>query len=348
MRRLALFLIASALLLPACGKKGDPLPPLRDVPKRTEDLAVSQKGGELVLQMGFPQSTADGRPLPGIEAVEVWELAIPGVADAAAGPRIEPDIFGRQATRRLALRGAELAAMTTGDQLVARLLAPEVGSEPRLLVMAVRTVATGGETSAFSNLVRLVLRTPPAPPSALAATALPDGIELRWTGPAEPPVASRIYRRFATERGYSRPAAEVEGSATSWVDRSVRYGERYIYTVTTVGSKQPLIEGPIASEVEVAYDDRFAPAAPTRLLALPEPGRTRLVWESSEASDVASYRVWRQDPRAEWRLVASGLTDTEHIDGGLTPGLSYRYRVEAVDARGNIGPASDEATVLIP
>lgn len=341
-------LVVTAILSSGCGKKGEPLPPLRDVPKRTDDLSVSQKGGELVLQMGFPTSTADGRPLPGIEAIEVWELTIPGLSDAEGGPRIEPEIFARQASRRLVLGGAELTAMTTGDRLVARLLAPEVGDQPRLLVLGVRTLASGGEVSAYSNLVSLVLRTPPSPPSGLTASASADGVELRWTGPAAAPAGFRIYRRLATERGYRRPAAEVGANATSWKDTSVRFGERYIYTVSTVGSKEPLVEGPIAVEVEVGYEDRFAPGAPTRLLALPEPGQTRLVWESSDADDVAGYRVWRLDPRSEWRLVATGVTNTEYIDGGLTPGLSYAYRVEAVDVRGNIGPTSLEATVLIP
>lgn len=352
-RRLAAALVALTLAAPliGCGKKGDPLPPLRTIAKRTEDLAVHQKGGELVLQMGFPKTTADGRPLPGIDAIEVWELVVPGVDDATKGPQIDAATFARQAQRRLVLRGAELAAMTTGDRLVARLLAPEVGNQPRLLVLAIRSLASGeeAEPSAYSNLARLVLRTPPAPPGGLDAVAAADAVELAWSGPADAAaIGLRVYRRLATERGYGGPVAELPPEADRWRDTKARYGERYIYTVASVGSRDPLVEGPLATEVEVDYQDRFAPAAPGRLLALPEPGQTRLVWDPSAAEDVASYRVWRQDPRAAWRLVVENVAATEHIDGGLVPGLTYRYRVEAVDARGNIGPASEEAVVTIP
>lgn len=349
-RRLLLLALLAATTTIGCGKKGDPLPPLRNIPARTEDLVVSQKGGELVLRMGFPATTADGRPLSGIDAVEIWELAVPGVTDAAAGPGIDAELFSRQATKRLVLRGAELQAMTIGSQLVARLLAP-AATAPRLLVLGIRTVAAGGEASAYSNLARLVLRTPPAAPSNLAATPVASGIDLSWqsaAAPAATPAGYRVYRRLATERGYGAPVVELPADARGWRDEAARYDQRYIYTVSSVGSREPLIEGPIAAEVEVDYADRFAPTAPTRLLALPEPGRTRLVWDPSTSKDTASYRVWRLDPRAEWRVVAEGLETSEYVDAGLTPGLAYSYRVEAVDQRGNIGPASPEAQVTIP
>src|SRR5687768_12693001 len=72
-------------LLLACGKKGDPRPPLRIIPNATRDLAVSQRGEQLVFRFGFPQTTTAGAKLPALAAIEVWELTRP-LADPANLP----------------------------------------------------------------------------------------------------------------------------------------------------------------------------------------------------------------------------------------------------------------------
>ena len=70
---------AVALLLVAagCGKKGDPEPPFRPIPKAVSDLEGWQRDGEILLRFSYPQTTTAGRALPGLTQIEVWEVVRP-------------------------------------------------------------------------------------------------------------------------------------------------------------------------------------------------------------------------------------------------------------------------------
>ena len=71
-RELAVAAVAAGCLLAAaCGKKGNPLPPMRIIPNATTDLKVAQRGNQLVLRFAYPQTTTAGAKLPGLAAVEV-------------------------------------------------------------------------------------------------------------------------------------------------------------------------------------------------------------------------------------------------------------------------------------
>ena len=56
-----LCLAASALLLTGCGYIGEPMYPLLNIPMRVTDLAVVQRGGELVYQFNLPNLTTEGK-----------------------------------------------------------------------------------------------------------------------------------------------------------------------------------------------------------------------------------------------------------------------------------------------
>ena len=64
--RLSLCALLLSLALGACGKKGDPLPPLRTVPMLTQDLTVTQQGRLILLELGYPGTTSSGQALGGI------------------------------------------------------------------------------------------------------------------------------------------------------------------------------------------------------------------------------------------------------------------------------------------
>ena len=75
--RLAAVLVLLALAVVGCGKKGDPLPPLRDIPLTTTDLSVLQQGRLLVLELAYPTTTVSGMSLGGIDALELLQLTKP-------------------------------------------------------------------------------------------------------------------------------------------------------------------------------------------------------------------------------------------------------------------------------
>lgn len=398
----ALLILAATLLILAagCGKKGAPRPPIRYIPAPTKDLAVRQRGSELLFTLTYPSTTASGQALSGIRSVQIWQVqepvAAPVAAEApatvpapaaaqapavtqapaaetpasakepAAGQApapgqasapgqtavrgVDPREFALRAKQVLELSGAELASATTGSRITARLVLAEEAIQKggTADTFAVRTVSTQGDLSAFSNQVGIVPRTPPPPPRALTLTPEAGGIRIRWEKQDEVAGVS-LYRRQAEDRTYGAPIHSSSGDETEYLDAAVRFGERYIYAASSVSKETPPVESAPAGEVEIDYRDRFAPPPPTGLVALAEAGKVRLVWQPSPAPDVAGYIVYRRDPGQKFRRITpEPVTALELQDSGLGPGLTFLYRVTAVDQTGNEGEPSQQAEARLP
>lgn len=281
----------------------------------------------------------------------------------AAGPKIQaeervqvdPVEFGALAELAQRIEGPELEAALSGDRVLLRLplgeLPPsEVPEDERdLEIFAVITVSTRGLDSTFSNLVKILPRTPPEPPSQIDVRPGADGIDVVWEAD-DPEVGFRVYRRDAASRAYPAPLAVPKPEARSHLDRSAVFDSRYVYTVTTVALQSPLVESALAAEREVQYEDRYPPAAPDGLIALAEPDRTRLLWEPSDDDDLAGYLVYRRAPdgAAFERLDEAPRLELEYLDETVASGRSYSYYVSAVDRSGNESEASETVDVEVP
>jgi hypothetical protein len=360
--------LVGLLSLVACGKKGDPLPPLRQIPVAARDLSVHQQGTTLILRLAYPQSTTSGGVLPGLEALEIYDLVSSAGREEAMA--IDRRAYASAAAKVVEIASAELASAVIGDRLEVRIglevlplaaadgsaagAQDAAGAEPRRLthIFAVRSRSTTAEVSDLSNLIAIVLVPTFPAPSELTVEAQPEGVALAWSFAEDPELAGfTVYRKLADERRYGEPRARLEATARAYVDPSASYGSRYIYTVRAVASADPLVESGPSAEREVDYQDRFAPAPPPRVLALGEDGRVRLVIEPSPATDVARYVVYRRDPTAaaDFRRITETTADRlELLDSGLASGLRYIYRATAVDGAGNEGPPSQEVTVRVP
>lgn len=214
----------AVLSMSACGKKGEPLPPERVIAAPTEDLSIHQQGTVLILSLTYPEITISGRPLPGLDAIEVWELVAPMPGDGRI-PVVDAQAFSKAARRSLVLQGAELASAVTGNRVEARVaLAEPLPQEGEIHIFAVRTIATGGEPSSYSNTVPLIVRTPIDEPDALRVIPRAEGIELSWQVSAGEEVGYTIYRRLSTDRGYGEPIARAEAGASSYLDGSAHFG----------------------------------------------------------------------------------------------------------------------------
>lgn len=341
--RLLLLLAALAPLAAACGKKGDPLPPARAVPARAEQVTIRQRGLEIVLDLPYPQTTAAGLALGGVSAVEIEQAVRPAPAEGQP-LAIDGREFAAVAKPFLKLEGGELRGATSGDRIVVRFrLAEPLPDPPEARFYAVRTQGPKGDWSERSSLAAIVPRQPPAAPQPLQLTPKGEGIEIAW-GAVEGAAGYHVYRREAGEPAYGEPLHAAEPAERSFLDPGVKHGGRYVYTVCTLASRLPVVESAPAGERELLYEDRFAPAPPVRLSALPLPGSARLLWEPSPAPDLAGYLVYRRDPGGEFRpLTPEPIRAREYLDSGLASGLTFAYRVTAVDAQGNEGePAAVE------
>lgn len=377
--------LATLLLVAAagCGKKGPPKPPASRLPAAIDDLTLHQRGTELLMSMTYPTATVGGLALADIESVEVWELTrplptpqveesaeteeedpqsifftTPAVAEEEEDPnqrfldqllQMDPRDFAPQARKRMVLEGEVLDAAVAGNRLAIRLpLTPPQPRGDEARVYGVRTVLDRRLISPYSNLVGIIPIPPPPPPRALEVTAEPGGVQLVWEA-EETGTGFRIYRRDARNREYGAPIQVAPPETDRHLDRSARLDNRYIYTVTTVAQVEPLVESAIAIEQEVNYQDRFAPPTPDNLVALPEVGRVRLLWEPSGAVDLAGYLLYRRGPRDEVELLTPEPTiGLEFLDQDVVTDEAFVYYVIAVDHTGNRSEPSREVEVRVP
>ena len=349
MRVLAVLCLATlAGVSLGCGKKGDPMPPLRNTPLATTDLDIRQQGRIILFEMGYPATTSSGLALGGVDAVELLELVKPLLSDGEL-PKVELREFEAGASTVLTLRGTDLGAAVAGDRIQFQLpMASELPETPVASFFAVRTWK-GEEASSVSNRVGLVVGEPPPAPSALALEGRAQGVQLSWEFDDVSAVDGfDVFRREAQNRAYGEPLRRVKGDARSFVDRTASYGQRYIYTVRTVGSSEPLVWSAEAGDKEIDYEDRYAPPLPKNFVVLGESGRARLRWDPSEADDVAGYILYRRDPGRDFHAVNDKPLDAvEYTNSGLVTGFSYSFRIQVVDHKGNRSDLSAPVTTTV-
>ncbi len=346
----ALALAAVLVFAVACGKKGDPTPPVRAIPAPVKDLALHQQGRDFVLQFEYPKTTVGGGPLPGIARIEVLEQI-----EAAPPPGTEPQMdsrrFAAASDVRQTLNEADLAAASSGDRVYLRLQTPSSqDSESRkAFSYGVRVLASNGEISGLSNLVSMVPADPPQPPSSLRVVPSPDGLRVSWQLSGDQEVEGfNVYRRNARSRTYRRALRSLGAQSTTYLDTSARFGQRYIYTVTTVASRAPLVESRLSGETEVLFQDRFSPEAPGGLVALAETDQVRLRWDPSSSSDTAAYHVYRRRGDGDFRRITRApIRERQLLDTDVRRNESYSYRITALDALGNEGDPGDDVTVSV-
>lgn len=285
--------------------------------------------------------------------------------------------FAATAQIRLVLEGEELSAATVGGEIVLRLPLGEPDEVETAYTYSIKTFADARRASYWSNLATLVRRRPLPPPERFAVEAQAGGVVVSWyneraekkdeDAEEEDTAASgapgdeaqdeedelkgfRVYRRDAQARVYPPSIAQLGPDADEYVDRSAQYGNRYIYSLTAVSLTMPLVESALAGEIEIDFQDRFAPPPPANPIALAEPGRVRLLWDASPAPDVRGYFVLRRRKGEDdfVRLNDRPIVDLEYSDRDVTAATDYEYQVRAVDRVGNEGEASAVAGARTP
>ena len=214
----------SALLLGlslclACGKKGDPQPPLPRGPHAVSDLAVEQEGDDAVLTFTFPDRLMTGGPLTDLSSIEVYRVIKPsaslteprrpnagpvstipssggtggaihlpgeGARREATNERLAEQAFYKEAKRAAVLSLSAIAELTRGASVIYRdplsaLFARGAGTDP--IAYAVISVRRSGEKSPVSNIVSLTPAVAPEAPTITGAFPEEGRLCLEWTAP---------------------------------------------------------------------------------------------------------------------------------------------------------------------
>ena len=64
----------------ACGRKGNPLPPLRPIPGHVTDLAATRVDDRITLTFSVPRANRDGSTPSAVQHIEIYVLETPATA----------------------------------------------------------------------------------------------------------------------------------------------------------------------------------------------------------------------------------------------------------------------------
>ncbi len=349
-------------LLPACGHRGDPLPPLRKTPPAPGAFRMAQRGDTIELAATAPAASIDGQAF---DAVTLEFLHVTGENDL------------ERVGTRLTVR------VTPGQRHVERLLLPAPGTLIRAAVSAIADGDKGTRTLPRT----LVVQKPLEAPRELVATLAEGGVALTWRGPlpepATPPPrpmqlpdsrASEALRRQASagEGGQAEAAIAPPKSGffvyrrmdghtdeallgkvpivlRDYEDTKAPLGVTACYVVRAVGSVDPLIESAPSNEVCLARRDITPPESPVGLAVVPRPDALELLWSPSRAEDIAGYRIHRSaDGAAPEELAELPPEVTSYVDEAVQRGSRYSYAITAFDTAGNESTRSEPVQASLP
>lgn len=319
--------VAAALLVLACGKRGDPRPPVPVIPQATSDLVVTQRASNVILSWSYPSTTTAGRPLTGIRRISVFryieelpvatvgrdpKAILPGDIDPTLPqpialfsrvPEIPAAQFNRLSERIDSIEGANLSAATTGARLVYTDTPRFRATDGRPVRVTYAVVTEGTEArSQLSNLATIVPLPVATPPANVTATASAQGVIVRWAAPTtsvagtDAPIITgyNIYRTApgATEADAPINAGPITG--TAFTD-TPPYGEHEYRVAAIAAAGPPAIQSDPSAPARVNFRDLVPPPAPASVDALVEPKMVRLIWDAVDAPDLAGYKVYRSE-----------------------------------------------------
>jgi hypothetical protein len=349
--------ILSAFAFSACGKVGDPLPPIPRAPVVISELAAAQQGNQIILSFPLARTT---RSAP-LQRIDLYRLIEPASAPLA----LTEEDFSTRSTIIASIPAEQLppqrATITYQDQLDLKTLPGNTRYR-----YAARLVNEEGRPAGFSNYALIAPLTELAePPRELRAQLSQDQLELRWSPPAANESGTtpanvagyNIYRRVGQSRVKLNPQPLTE---PRYVDRAFQFDVPHEYSVRSLS--RPATSASLAEAVEsnesallaITPKDTFAPSAPTSITIASINGIVSLFWPANPEPDVMGYNIYRAEdenaPPGSWlKLNAQLHTPTTFRDERVQVGKRYYYQITAVDAAGNESARSEtKAEVVNP
>jgi len=379
MKRLVLLVVLAAV---ACGKRGDPHPPVPIIPQATSDLVVTQRADKVILTWSYPSLTTTGRSLTEIRNISVYrfveELPVSALPPAEVDPTVPQPIalfakvptvpkaqFEKLSKKIDSIDKANLPAATSGSRLIYT-DAPAFRTTDGRPVRVTYAVMTEGANAHgdYSNLVTIVPLSVAVAPAGLSANAKPQGVVLTWSEPktavggGAPIIEGYHIYRTKLDIGLDELAAPINTApvkSTTYTD-TPPYGEQEYRVTAVAATGPPLVQSEASAPARVTFRDQIAPPAPASVTALIETKLVRLLWEPAEAADLAGYRLYRaegqgHDPVKEigsYALTTQTVTVTTFVDDKADLGIAYRYGVASLDTNGNESAKTWSEWVTVP
>ena len=351
--RVIAILAAALFVLPACGRKGTPLPPRPVVPAAVGNLQAEPREAGILVSWTRPTRNNDNSPLTDLLEFRLFRATLAlgtGAAPSSAFSSLatvradQPENAGVQGPLYVYRDDAGGQGLPTGHQYSYR----------------AQAVNRRGEVGPFSPDVAVDFPPAPAPPAGLKATAGDRTVVLEWQAPpavssadVSPAKGYNVYRGVKSDVYDPRPLNASPLLQTSFRDTGAENEIAYYYVVRSVASdRAPWRESVDSTEVSAVPQDFTPPAPPRGFTAIPGEGVVSLTWDAGDERDLLGYVVYRREPPqlVPVRLTEQPIPGTTFTDRTARRGATYVYTVTAVDrsARRNESVPSGEVEVSVP
>ncbi len=329
-------------LFPACGKVGNPLPPIPRAPLTVDALTAIQQGDKVILSFPLVRTTRSILP----RRIDVYRL----IEIAGDPPGLTEEAFSARSSVIAAIPPTKLEVGTSTISYEDQIDFKTIAASPRYRY-AVRLVNQDDRPADLSNYALLEpLIEIAEPPTALQTTLTQTELEIRWMAPAanlsgkQPANVAgyNLYRRTgqAVVKLNSKPLTE-----TRFTDRTFQFEMAYEYFVRAISLRPDsktaeALESNASAPVAIKPKDTFAPAAPNSITIASVNGIVSLFWPANAEPDVAGYNIYRSEaenaPSDKWAKLNPQLhKPTSFRDDRVQVGKTYYYQLTAVDNNGN-------------
>jgi len=237
----------------------------------------------------------------------------------------EPDLAGYRAYRGPSGTGPWTLMTPT---LVTGTTWTDTGLPAGTWYWVVRAVASGGDESGNSNVVSATVSGPLPPPPTI------DPANARKTNDTTPKItgaatAGYLVKIWSGTTLLGSGTANGSGAFDISSTLTLAEGAHAISATQEDGVGGPA--SPLATPVVVTID--ITPPAPVKnLISVAGSGWVDVQWQGGGEADLLGYDVFRSDAGGPFvKLNTNPVLNPRYVDRSVTNGISYQYRVVAVD-----------------
>ena len=334
--------------LMACGKKANPIVPVKVIPDGVDILSYQVKGNSLLVSWAIPQQNTDGSPLTDLKGFNFLKGEWPTKDFCPTCP----EQF--QETRWIDLKGPELPDVKIEpDQVQLTLEKLKPGNTYYFQVTAVTKKEAASKPS---NTLRLAWDLPLKSPSELQVKPDQQGLLISWLpslslldGSVPEGLAGYTLER-KMEKGPWKKINTQPIEKTAHLDSELQEGVTYLYRVKALRKIHGnLLESEGSEEKGIVYT-RIAPPPPVEdLIAFLSPNGVELRWQGIDSLIPSGYHIYKRmkNEKTPRKITQETVKDTIFEDRQVKPGLTYLYSVSVVGSPPALleGPRSKEVEI---
>lgn len=324
------------LILPACGRKGNPSVPIHYMPGMVENLVASPKENTVLLRWRGPEKNDDGTSIKDLSGFVILRAEIPVGIEECRCEYKKIKMIDLNKPYPAYMKGEIVYYLDKGEDLSPQGLSYGKTYGYKVFSMNKSKILSREKDS------RVMLSVPPGPPERLKTEIGEGKVTLRWA----PPIKKIDGTELTDLKGYNIYRSREKGVyeddpvnpgliiSNTYTDQGLENNKTYYYTIKAANNTEaPFNEGPVSEEISATPQKLTPPGSPKRLIAVPAEGKIFLTWDENKEPELSGYKVYRSTtPKTGYILLTQEpINKTTYTDKYVNPDIKYYYRVTAVD-----------------